>query len=278
MKIALILDIYAPHTVEKDNNFEKVYDKYLYKSKIIDHNLSDMSDSLTHEFDRLSRQLCEKPSITGQVKHFLRELIIGGKLRSGERIVETVIARQLGIGQPTVREALESLQDEGLVIRRANRGCTVVELSGKEVEQIFRVRIEWEALAVKLAMENWSVEKSQELTRAIEALETAARERNAEVYYRQDLEFHQAIWRFADNPFLAKALSQVTVPLFAFVMVKVAAEQPFDFIGNAAEHRLLADAILSGDSQHAVALARAALKSFQMTGNELLAGKAAAGK
>src|SRR5205807_4508247 len=114
---------------------------------------------LTHEFNQFSRELFQKPSLSGQVKEFLRELIISGKLRSGERIVETRIAQQLGIGHPTVREALESLQDEGLFVRLPNRGCTVVELTQKDIRQIFRLRMEWEALAVDLALETWSGEK-----------------------------------------------------------------------------------------------------------------------
>ena len=225
---------------------------------------------LTQEFNRLSRELFQKPSITGQVKDFLRELIISGKLESGERIIETRIAQQLGIGQPTVREALESLQDEGLVIRHPNRGCTVVALSAKEVRQIFRLRIEWEALAVELAMESWTREKSDQLTHAVEQLESAASVRDAQSYYRNDLEFHRTIWRSAENPFLRKALSQITIPLFAFVMIKVATSPEFDLVANAAGHRRMAEAILSGDRAVAVQFTREALGNFQHAGAELL--------
>ena len=228
-----------------------------------------METPLSHEFSRLSQTLVQKPSISGQVKEFLRELIISGKLRSGERIVETRIAQQLGIGQPTVREALESLQDEGLVIRNPNRGCTVVELTEKEVRQIFRLRLEWEALAVDLALESWTPEKSQQLGHAVAQLEAAAAERDAEKYYRNDLEFHRTIWRAADNPFLLKALSQITIPLFAFVMIKVATKPEFDLVANAAGHRKMADAILAGDRAVAVRHTREALAGFQKAGADL---------
>jgi DNA-binding GntR family transcriptional regulator len=226
---------------------------------------------LTHEFNQFSRELFQKPSVTGQVKDFLRELIMSGKIRSGERIVETRIAHQLGIGQPTVREALESLQDEGLVVRHPNRGCTVVELTEKEIRQIFRLRIELEALAVDLAMESWSGEKSVELLRPLEELEAAARSRDAGQYYRVDLEFHRTIWRFADNPFLMKSLSQITIPLFAFVMVKVAAHEEFDLIANGCGHRRIIEAIRSGDRTLAMQVTRESLSGFQDAGFDLLA-------
>lgn len=229
-----------------------------------------MAIPLTQEFRRLSQELLQKPSITAQVRDFLRELIISGKLSSGERIVETRIAQELGIGQPTVREALESLRDEGLVTRHPNRGCTVVELSAKEIRQIFRLRTEWESLAVDLAMENWTEEKSEKLVRALEQLESAASVRDAEQYYRNDLEFHRTIWRSTENPFLMKALGQITVPLFAFVMIKVAKDPNFDLILNAAGHRRIAEAILSGDRTSAARITREALGKFQNAGSELL--------
>jgi DNA-binding GntR family transcriptional regulator len=224
---------------------------------------------LTQEFKRLSAEIQQTRTITLQVKDFLRELILSGKLSSGERIVETRIAQQLGIGQPTVREALESLQDEGLVIRHPNRGCTVVELSAREIQQIFRLRLEWEGLAVELAMEIWTQEKSQELSHALEQLESAAALRDAEKYYRNDLEFHRTIWRAAENPFLLRALSQITIPLFAFVMIKVARDPKFDLMLNAVGHRRMAEAILSGDRTLAGEVTREALSSFQKAGSDL---------
>ncbi|HLJ15794.1 MAG TPA: GntR family transcriptional regulator [Bryobacteraceae bacterium] len=226
---------------------------------------------LLPELTQFSRELGQKPSIAEQVKDFLRELIVSGKLHSGERIVETRIARQLGIGQPTVREALESLQDEGLVIRHPNRGCAVVELSDTEVLQIFRLRIEWETLAVELAMENWTDEKSKQLSRALKDLESAAEKRDAALFYRHDLEFHKVLWRVADNPFLAKALSQITVPLFAFVMLQVASHHEFDFRSNAGGHRRIAEAILSGDRKQAAQVTRKSLQDFQKAWLDLTA-------
>jgi DNA-binding GntR family transcriptional regulator len=237
-----------------------------------------MGTPLADEFNQFSRELFQKPSMSGQVKHFIRELIIGGKLRSGDRVVETRIAHQLGIGQPTVREALESLQDEGLVVRHPNRGCMVVELTEKEIRQIFRLRMEWEALAVDLGMEHWSADKSNELARVLGELEAAARSHDAEKYYRVDLDFHRAIWRFADNPFLMKALSQITIPLFAFVMVKVAAHQEFDLIANARGHRRIAEAIGSGDRALAIRVTRESLSGFQQAGYVLFAKAQEAGK
>lgn len=206
-----------------------------------------------------------------KLKSFLRDMILRGKLKPGERIVESRVARQLRVGQATIREALEALQDEGLVIRHPNRGCTVVELSHLEVRQIFRLRLEWEPLAVDLAMENWADAKSEQLAAAVRELETAAEKKDPEVFYRRDLEFHRTLWLTAENPFLAKALSQITVPLFAFVMIEVTAHPEFDLAANAAEHRRVAEAIFSGNRLQAIYVTRQAILSFQEAWRQSLA-------
>ena len=137
------------------------------------------------------------------------------------------------------------------------------------MQQIFRLHVEWEGLAVDLAMESWTQEKSQQLSHAPEQLESAAAPRDAEKYYRNDLEFHRTIWRAAENPFLLRALSQITIPLFAFVMMKVARDPNFDLMSNAAGHRRMAEALLSGDRTLAVEVTRESLRSFQNAGSDL---------
>ena len=83
-------------------------------------------------------------------------MIVAGDLRPGERIVESRIAREIGVGQPTVREGLVELEHQGLVSRKANQGCVVTNLTRNEIAQILRVRAELEILAVDLALESAS--------------------------------------------------------------------------------------------------------------------------
>src|ERR671933_2361367 len=102
---------------------------------------------------RLSESLGRKTSISDQIAEVLRNLIVSGDLNPGERIIESKIAKQLGVGQPTVREALVALEHQGLVVRRSNQGCMVTELTRAEVVHILRIRSELEVLAVEIAVE-----------------------------------------------------------------------------------------------------------------------------
>ena len=186
-----------------------------------------------------------------QVAKALREMIIAEKLKPGERIVESKIARTLGIGQPTIREALKTLEMEGLVVRQLNKGCTVTKLTREEFEKIFRARIEFEVLAVELAMECWNEEKTTKMTEIMSRFRIAADAGDVPGYSQCDRDFHHGIWRATENPHLERALVQTVTPLFAFEVVRALQLQIHDLPNGYKRHQTVADAILSGDREYA---------------------------
>jgi DNA-binding GntR family transcriptional regulator len=211
-----------------------------------------------------------RTAIPDQVVVLLRRMILTGKWRPGDRIVETRIAKQLGIGQPTVREALGKLEEAGLVVRSPNCGCTVTQLTEKEYGDVFRVRMELESLAVELAAESEDVAKKKVLGGALKQLKEAAESGAVEEFYSRDLEFHQEIWSLADNRFLERALSQLVVPLFAFVTIKLLEHGHLDLPANVREHEKLVRAILDSDKARAKAIAEQVLEGFWKEGIGLL--------
>lgn len=217
------------------------------------------TELVTREF---SDALAGRASVPDRIAGVLRNAIVSGKLGPGGRIVESRIARQLGIGQPTVREALKTLASEGLVVHTPNRGYCVQNLTVDEVGKIYELRIEWEPLAVELALRNRTAWNPDPLKNIVEKLKKAALEGNVEQYYHLDLQFHRTLWGFSGNPFLEKALTQITVPVFAFWMVRQLRQQSLDLVANAQTHQNIADALLSGDPAVARKTARAAIESF----------------
>jgi DNA-binding GntR family transcriptional regulator len=218
-----------------------------------------------------ARMLSDRPSVVEHVEEFLRELIVSGNLKPGERIVETQIARQLGIGQPAVREALKTLEAEGLVVRQPNRGCSVITLSPAEINQIFSLRVELEVLAVKMAMEAGASKDTQEMSKTLQNTKAAARQGETAKFYRSDLEFHQSLWRLAGNSYLERALTQLMVPLFAFTMIKVATDPEFDMNDGARQHERIVAAIQSGNKRLAMQVTREVLNGFWKDGRRHLA-------
>ena len=206
-----------------------------------------------------------------QIARALRDMIICQKLKPGERVVESRIARSLGIGQPTVREALKTLEMEGLVVREANKGCSVTVLTRKEFEKIFRIRIEFEALAVELAMELWGPEKTKTLTDIMSRFQAAAKANDITEYSKCDRAFHQTIWRFAENSYLERALLQIVTPVFSFEVVRALQLGISDLTNGYRQHEQVANAILSGDREYARHLMRQELKRGQSFASQFLA-------
>src|SRR5439155_24684722 len=84
----------------------------------------------------------------------LREAIFGGLFQPGQRLAEASLASTLKVSRAPVREALASLEQEGLVSRTTNRGTTVISLSRTDVEEICSLRLPLEILAVQQAIEH----------------------------------------------------------------------------------------------------------------------------
>jgi len=230
---------------------------------------SGMSDGLAQMADALSK----RQSVVGHVEEALRELIVTGRLKPGERIVETRVARQLGIGQPAVREALKTLEAEGLVMREMHRGCSVITLSEAEIEQIFTLRVELEVLAVKLAVKALSgagKEKLDPLFAVLAKMQHAAQAGEARTFYTHDLELHRTLWRLAGNPYLERALSQITVPLFAFAMIEISSHAAINLKADAERHGKIVKAVASGDARRAMHTMRVILNLFRKEGHMII--------
>jgi len=215
---------------------------------------------------QLLPSLSRSAAVPDRLVELFRNLILHGEWKPGATIVETAIAKAAGVSQPTVREALKHLEAEGLILRRQFRSCEVTKLSREEVDQIFRLRIEWESLAAELAVENRDHWKRADLLTAAERLRDAARNHDTEAFYRHDLDFHKCLWACTGNPFLVKALSQITVPLFAFWTLRHLRESDVDLVKQAAAHERIATAIISGDKRKSRKITRDAMRGFWKDG------------
>jgi len=232
------------------------------KSKSVDVAVISNAATGMNRGDQLPYAIQPTVSLPDKVAEVLREMILSGKWAPGDRIVETRIARQLKVGQPTVREALGKLEEAGMVRRYPNSGCVVTQLSAQEISQMFSVRIELECLAAALAATSTNPQKRTLLNAALAKLQQAALEGAVEDYYRVDFNFHKTIWQLAENQFLEKFLSQLVIPLFNFAILELTKDKRMDFKADALAHSRLAKAILSGDPGHARETAKTVLGDF----------------
>jgi len=102
-----------------------------------------------------------------------------------------------------VREALQQLQAQGLVMNHPRRGMFVITLTEEDIQRINSLRILLEAEAIKLCRANLTATQEQRLTAIVEEMETV----HLDSYFEAsllDLKFHRSIWACSGNPYLEK--------------------------------------------------------------------------
>lgn len=111
-----------------------------------------------------------------QAANFIRNGIIGGRYKLGQRLNEVELSTSIGISRSPIREALRTLEEEGLVKLTTGRGAFVVSLTTSEVRELLEVRSALELLAVQLAAERATDEDLAHLEASIEKLTALHRE------------------------------------------------------------------------------------------------------
>ena len=162
-------------------------------------------------------QTIHRPELlAGQIAMSMRQRILAGDWKPGERVVESRLAKELGVGQPTIREALVNLESVGLVTRLAVKGCVVTELTPQQANDLLNLRRELESIAIGLICKAASDDELAALKATAHSLKAAALGEKIEEFRNLDLEFHQSTWKLCGNEFLPRHLEQVTLPLLAF--------------------------------------------------------------
>jgi len=221
------------------------------------------ADGFTVKLEALSQQLGRRAPLSDQIAESIRNMIVAGDLKPGERIVESRIARDIGVGQPTVREALVALEHQGLVVRKANQGCVVTSLTRAEICQLIRIRAELETLAVELAVEAASDAEIGKLRTITDKMKIAANERDTQHFFELDISFHQTLWRLSNNSFLPRLLEQTLSPLLAFLFIRnLRRNLDIDMMDSAQAHVEMAEAILTRDKETARRIAQEKLMMF----------------
>jgi GntR family transcriptional regulator, gluconate operon transcriptional repressor len=192
-------------------------------------------------------------SLVGDAVDQLRQAILTGRFRQGERLVETKIADQLQVSRGTVREAFKLLRSEGLVEEEPRRGTFVVSLSGKDAREIYELRMAIEGRAAYVLAQMAEPTSIEILTDLCTQMERAEAEHDAAGVYASDLAFHDSLCRLSGNARLHEVFSRYVPALRALLQLDKRIYGPLQNIVGG--HRLLVNAIRDGDAEKARALA-----------------------
>lgn len=139
------------------------------------------------------------PAASDIILRSVRGAIISGALAEGEPIRQDDVARLFNVSKIPVREALKSLEAEGLVIFQRNKGAVVTTVSGPEIVQIFEVRAILEASAMRFSvprMTGATLDRAEEFRAAFE------KEADVSKWAELNWRFHSCLYEDADRPFL----------------------------------------------------------------------------
>jgi DNA-binding GntR family transcriptional regulator len=181
-----------------------------------------------------------------QIKDHLLTRILAGEFTPGVRIVETRVARELGVSQGPVREALRDLATLGLVELRPYRGARVRRPETEEIQEAMRVRAELEALAAAEACGRLCAGRLAELRGILAEMVGLASSGQMEAYVRRNTEFHRAVVRASGNRTLER-LWELLLP-FARTYLTAAASG-LDAGRIRRSHERILRALASGDPE-----------------------------
>jgi len=165
-------------------------------------------------------QKVEAISKKDRVVASLREAIISGKVRSGEQIVEGKIAKEFGVGQGLIREALIQLEHQGFVQRTPFSGTQVSKLSLEDAQQIFDIRIALEPLAFSLAGHKATPEQFRELETFGNKARAGANSEDLDAFFDNHLAFRRRVWELSGNQYLLQTLERLVIPLYALYLIR----------------------------------------------------------
>lgn len=144
-----------------------------------------------------------------EVYNKLRNSIITGELEPGEKLRDLDLSKSLGISRTPIREALLRLENDGLVVTKANRWTLVAPIDVEQAEEIYPLVWTLECLAIEQAFPYFSAKDVEELEQFNEKLDQTIHSGDIFSTVEADNEFHHKIIQLANNSELAKLLSSL---------------------------------------------------------------------
>lgn len=160
----------------------------------------------------------------------LRQEILTGKLKPGERLMEIQLANKLGVSRTPIREAIRKLELDGLVIMIPRRGAEVAQITLKDLKDVMEVRCALDVLAIELACDRMGREELNSLYQACENFRDAVKTKDTRKLAEADVAFHDAIVLSTGNTRLIQLVSNLSEQMYRY---------RFEYLKDATSHEML---------------------------------------
>lgn len=146
----------------------------------------------------------------------LREAILKGDLKPGERLMELQLASQLGVSRTPIREAIRMLEQEGLAVTVPRKGAEVAKMTLKGMEDVLEIREALDILACQLACTRITTEQLALLEEKKIAFEKSLKSKNVKEIAETDVAFHDVIYQATGNPKLVNMLNNLREQIYRY--------------------------------------------------------------
>ena len=193
----------------------------------------------------------------------LKQAIIIGELKPGERLMEVHLAEKMGVSRTPVREAIRKLELEGLVNMVPRKGAYVADLSVKDIMDVLELRACLDGMATSLAAKRITQDEIKELKHIHTQFINYVNKDNLQGSIKKDVEFHDVIYRSSRNERLIQITSNLREQVQRFRVIYLKDYSSSRGIIN--EHNEIIDALIEKDSSKAQEVAQKHIKNQQET-------------
>lgn len=194
-----------------------------------------------------------RATLAGEVRAEIERMIVDGELAAGEKMNELALSNIMGVSRGTVREAIRSLADSGLIDLVANRGAFVHETTLAEIRNLYDLRGAVFSMACSAAArrvaEGFEADLARNLKRNIEQMQAAYKKEDTARYYALNIEFHDMLLKGAENPKAKMIYDNLVKEMHLF------RRRGLSIVNNLArsleEHIAISDAVIAGDPEAA---------------------------
>lgn len=177
----------------------------------------------------------------------LQQAIFSGKIKSGERITEKEIAKELSVSRTPVREALYRLASTGVIKIIPHRGFLISKWSSKEIKDVIELRIALEVFAVKLAIQRILPSEISELKVLVAKMEKAVMKEDMMKASHLNSLFHDGIILASKNKELFEVMEPIKNKIYHFRIISIST--PNRLKKSLKEHEEILNALINKDDE-----------------------------
>ena len=200
--------------------------------------------------DNLQVTMDEFLPLRDVVFNTLRQAILTGELKPGERLMEIHLANKLGVSRTPIREAIRKLELEGLVTMIPRRGAEVAQITEKSMNDVLEVRRAMDALCVELACDRITPEELQDLKKACDTFEAAVKTDDIKQIAQADVALHDIIVQATGNRRLIQLVNNLSEQMYRYRVEYLKREDAHETL--LAEHERIIETIEKRDKEEAM--------------------------